>query len=325
MSKLEKIQGIYCISNNKYFYIGHSVDIYQRWNKHRRELRKGTHVNLIMQNVYNKYQELDPFKYEIIKEVSFSELQKEEGRTLLEYIYKFPEKKCMNIANPIAGDTKLSKKGDKLINLEQELAEPIRKKTYTCIKLGEHPWARKKIVQLDKKGKVIKIWNSISEAEKSLGIRYHKKNKLCGGFQWQFYEEWLKNPKKEVNHIYNIDDTVKQYDLDGNYIAEWKNAKIAAQFTGATHTGIIGCLNGKQKTAGGFIWRRTQLSPNIKICKNRHNIPKQVCKIDKNGKIVDTYKSIAQAAKSLDITATTLKYYLNKDIIYKNYIWKSQR
>lgn len=325
MSKLEKIQGIYCISNSKYFYIGHSVNIYQRWDKHRRELSKGTHVNIIMQNVYNKYQELDPFKYEIVREVPYSKLQEQEGSILLEYIYKFPEKKCMNIANPISELKHFIRKDGKLIMIEKELAEPLINGNIPCNKIGERPWKRKKIVQLDKKGNLIKVWSSISEAEKVLGIRYQKKNKLCGGFQWQLYEEWLQNPKKEVNHIHNIDDPVKQYNLDGKYITEWKNAYIASQLTGATHTGIIACLNGKQKTAGGYIWRRTYFHPNTKICKSKHNAPKPVCKIDKGGKIVDIYRSIAQAAQSLDITPTTLKRYLNKDIIYRGYIWKLQK
>lgn len=325
MGNIEKICGIYCISNSKYFYVGHSVSIYQRWDKHRRELRRGNHINLIMQNVYNKYQELDPFKYEIVKEVSFSKLQIEEGNVLLEYIYKFPEKKCMNIANPISELKHFVRKDHKLIKIEKELAEPLKKGNFTCTKIGERPWKRKKIVQLDKKGNLIKVWESISKAEKALGIRYQKKNKLCGGFQWQLYEDWVKNPKREVNHIHNIDDPVKQYDLDKKYIAEWKNAKIASQFTKVDYGGIIACLNGKQKTAGGFLWSHTQISPNSKINKNRHNTPKTVYKIDKYGKVVTIYKSIIQAAKSLNITATTLNKYLNKNTIYKGYIWKLQK
>lgn len=325
MSKLEKIQGIYCISNSKYFYIGHSVNIYQRWNKHRQELKKGKHVNPIMQNVYNKYQEDDPFKYEIVKEVDFFKLQEEEGNTLLEYIYKFPEKKCMNIANPVSELDHFIRKNGKPININMELAEPLKSRSFTCKKIGERPWKWKKIVQLDKQGNLIKIWDSITKAQKSLNIRFHKKNKVCGGYQWQLYEEWIKNPKKEVNYMHHIDSPILQYNLDGELIAKWENANIAAEFTKATHTGIINCLNGFQKTSGGFIWSRSILSSDIKVCKKRHNIPKTVQKIDKKGRIVDTYKSIAKAAKSLNISPTTLKQYLNNDIIYKGYIWKLQK
>ena len=98
MSKIEKICGIYCISNSKYFYIGQAVDIYRRWSKHRCELLKCKHGNKIMQNVFNKYNQDDPFEYTIIKECTESELNDLEIHYVIEYHYKYPDKRCMNIA-----------------------------------------------------------------------------------------------------------------------------------------------------------------------------------------------------------------------------------
>lgn len=98
MSRIEKICGIYCISNSRYFYIGQAVDIYRRWTKHRWELRNNKHCNQIMQNVYNKYLEDDPFEFTIIKECIESELNKYETEFVIEYHYKYPDKRCMNIA-----------------------------------------------------------------------------------------------------------------------------------------------------------------------------------------------------------------------------------
>lgn len=48
---------------------------------------------------------------------------------------------------------------------------------------------------------------------------------------------------------------VVQYDLDGNYIAEYPLIKHAAEKIGISHTSIIFACQGKRKTAGGFIWR----------------------------------------------------------------------
>ena len=52
----------------------------------------------------------------------------------------------------------------------------------------------KKVVQKDKNGNILKIWNSQEEAEKKLNIRGHavsacclKKQKTAGGFIWEFY------------------------------------------------------------------------------------------------------------------------------------------
>lgn len=46
-----------------------------------------------------------------------------------------------------------------------------------------------------------------------------------------------------------------QYDLDGNLIASWEYAKLAADTLGICVTGITKCCRGERKSAGGFIWR----------------------------------------------------------------------
>ena len=60
----------------------------------------------------------------------------------------------------------------------------------------------------------------------------------------------------EVNRI-----SVEQYDLQGNYIAEYSSMREAARFLGSNSTHISGCANGKRKTALGYVWKK-------KICIN---------------------------------------------------------
>ena len=49
--------GIYKITNkvNGKFYIGSSVDLKDRWRRHRSHLKNGSHVNTHLQRSYNKY------------------------------------------------------------------------------------------------------------------------------------------------------------------------------------------------------------------------------------------------------------------------------
>ena len=47
--------------------------------------------------------------------------------------------------------------------------------------------------------------------------------------------------------------TVFQFSLDGKFIREWENVKIASQTLKISH--IDSCARGERKTAGGFIWR----------------------------------------------------------------------
>ena len=48
---------------------------------------------------------------------------------------------------------------------------------------------------------------------------------------------------------------IGQYDDEMNLIAEYDSATLAAKAVGSNRTSIRDCANGKQKHAGGFIWR----------------------------------------------------------------------
>lgn len=48
---------------------------------------------------------------------------------------------------------------------------------------------------------------------------------------------------------------VSQYSIDGELIAAFVSAREAEQHTGVSHTNISSAVTGKQKTAGGYIWR----------------------------------------------------------------------
>ena len=64
----KRLCGIYCIENliNNKKYIGLSKDIRRRWLEHRSELCRGVHINIYLQNAWNKYGEKS-FKFYIIE------------------------------------------------------------------------------------------------------------------------------------------------------------------------------------------------------------------------------------------------------------------
>lgn len=59
------LTGIYQISFGEYLYVGQSRSIHRRINKHLRELKRGIHTNLKMQNVYLKHSNL--WKFDILE------------------------------------------------------------------------------------------------------------------------------------------------------------------------------------------------------------------------------------------------------------------
>lgn len=63
--------GIYkiaLIGSNDKFYVGHSINIENRWKQHRLALRKGIHHSVYLQNSWNKYGS-ESFEFVIIEEV----------------------------------------------------------------------------------------------------------------------------------------------------------------------------------------------------------------------------------------------------------------
>jgi hypothetical protein len=54
---------------------------------------------------------------------------------------------------------------------------------------------------------------------------------------------------------------VYQYSLNGVLLNEWECAQYAVKFYNMNRTSITDCLNGRQKTAKGFIWTKVKTIP----------------------------------------------------------------
>ncbi len=81
-----------------------------------------------------------------------------------------------------------SLKGRNSPNKDKKFDEEMRKK------LSDASTCKRKVKQMDLEGNIIKIWDSISEAQKTLQIRHIsevcrgvKSQKTAGGFKWAYY------------------------------------------------------------------------------------------------------------------------------------------
>lgn len=72
---------------------------------------------------------------------------------------------------------------------------------------------------------------------------------------------------------------VYQYDLLGNFIKEWDCLSDAQRHLNILVTHITACCNGRQKTAGGYIWKR-QFNERLKLDRERLNLDKEKAKND---------------------------------------------
>lgn len=252
---LNKICGIYCIYNEEYFYVGQSNNIRGRWNNHRSKLKRGKHDNYIMQQIYDKKTTEDPFQYKIICECEEKDLDKLEIIIKNKLCEKYPNKICMNIAQCGGRNnwTDEMKRKASESHKGKKIPKEVRDKITKAQKGQKRPILWKKIVQLDLDGNLIKVWNSVKEAEEFTGCSIMYSRKACKGYQWQPYEEWKKAPKGKV--IYNTITPINQYEKNGTFIRSYNSIREASNITGIRHSSISNAIHGRLKTAGGFIWK----------------------------------------------------------------------
>ena len=118
-----------------------------------------------------------------------------------------------------------------------------------------------KIYQFDKKGNLIKEWDNVKTASKTLNINYddiraccNKNKKMTGGYIWSY--------EKEINYLeYRPiqEKPVYQYDLEYNFIKKWDSATEAAETLNMNRKNISAVCNKTRKKTGGYIWSFTPL------------------------------------------------------------------
>lgn len=118
--------------------------------------------------------------------------------------------------------------------------------------------------QIDTQGKMINIITDLSSfCEKNGYNRHHiyscahGNRKTAHNYQWCLYQNKHLYLDKKVEQSHTNGKTVKQYDLEGNFIKDWPSARSAAIALGKTSGSHISAVcAGRKKTAYGYIWKK---------------------------------------------------------------------
>lgn len=122
------------------------------------------------------------------------------------------------------------------------------------------------IIQIDLQNKkIIKIWDSLKQIQKALGILETGIIDCCNGrlktyknFGWA-YNETSFNLEAKLNKITAPNKTtaksISQYTKQGEFIKKWNSITEAANALNMKHQNISACCRGESKSAGGFIWK----------------------------------------------------------------------
>jgi len=159
-------------------------------------------------------------------------------------------------------EARSKKKAEAAIRAYKEIsADPVRSEEYSkkhsvaAIKfqaeIKNDPIRRKK--QL----KNMSIASRKTQAEiRSDPIRSKRRSEKASESAFKAHEKLRKNPEKIKEIRKKKSKTVRQYDLDGNFIKEFFGQREAAEQLGYSNSsGICACVNGRLSHYKGFIWK----------------------------------------------------------------------
>ena len=144
--------------------------------------------------------------------------------------------------------------------------------------------------------------------------RYSKLNGFIDDFKWL------------ISKVSN--DNIIEYDLNGNFVFEHKNS----EFKGAKRQSVLGCANGRLQSGYKRIWKYKcdvlDKDGNIILKINgikENGIP--IVQYDSNGKYIQEFKSINEAAKSINCSSSSIFDALQgkKTILCYGYAWRYKK
>lgn len=115
-------------------------------------------------------------------------------------------------------------------------------------------------LQKDGKRKYKKVHRIVAEAFIPNQNDYSQVNHIDGNKQNNNANnlEWCSASYNQLHSCYVLKKNVKpvkQYSLDNILIKVWDSVRLASRKTNTKCSNIVACIQGKQKTCGGYIWR----------------------------------------------------------------------
>ena len=230
--------GIYLITNNinGKKYIGQSRNLVKRWNDHKDQARHNRST-LLIHNAMRDYR-IDNFSFDILLECPIDMLDVWESDMIRLYDTFVPN--GYNIRDGKKGITeeerlKLSERMKENNPMKNpEVADKVRNKLK-----GVHT-NRVTEYQIEVTKKRMKENNPMKNPEVVKKVSM----KMTG--RKQDKERVIRNSKYT---------NILQFSKDGKFINKWDLVSDITKELGVDHCCIYAVLNGKQKTAGGYIWR----------------------------------------------------------------------
>ncbi|MBL0743878.1 NUMOD1 domain-containing DNA-binding protein [Chryseolinea lacunae] len=196
---------------------------------------------------------------------------------------------------------------------------------------GEHAdfSYEKPVTQYELSGKMLKRYPSLKEAGRKNGLDSGTiskcalgKSRIAGGYVWRYDDNPYRGEFK--NKIKNKAKKIVQYSLEGKVVARFDSANEASAQTGFTAATLLDCAHKRTRVSHGFVWRFENDSYRGEF--KHYSVGKPVTQCSPEGKRLNTYHTIEEAAKASGLTSANIQ----KNVIGANktaggFIWRKAR
>lgn len=182
----------------------------------------------------------------------------------------------------------------------------------------------KAVWQFSYAGELVAEFDSAVTAAKATGSHHSSICRCCRGARkahngslWRWAGEYAKPLSADDIHVIesNTPVAVSKYDVNGVFICSYSSLGIASRASGASLRCISKCCRGLLKTAGGFQWRRDDLSIPLDVLpasKAFTRIIRPVSQYTLDGVFVASFLSISQASLAVGVNSGSIWNCVNK-------------
>ena len=169
-----------------------------------------------------------------------------------------------------------------------------------------------RVVQIDKETlEIIKIWNSVSEAEHEYGGSIYEvvdnHTKLGKDCYW-FYEKYFESIKDNYKELIKLENNyICQINNNRELVAIWSSSSSASNTLNISQGNISSCCLGLRESCANFYWcfYKDYIKNNYPLHKKETN-QKSVMQFDYNGKHLQTFKSLTEASKISNVLVSDI-------------------
>jgi hypothetical protein len=199
----------------------------------------------------------------------------------------------------------------------------------------------KQVSQYDRNGIRKKTFPSIAVAEQVTGVKatlilsvLKERSLTAGRFVWAYgmrkKVDVVTRRKSNLEKYKKLVGTkVSQYNLEGHQIATFITIKDAGRTSGVNASDIHAVLKGRQRSAGGYIWRRGVGKKKINTkglltgeAWRAFRRQKKVIQLNAEGKIIKHFPSVTAASEYIGLNPSRISVAISKSLPIGETYWE---